>query len=210
MDTPKNRFYNNPGRVYCFADTVDLGRQLLSAGARVIQLRNKTADDIRFRQTAVEMMRLIRGYPDALLIVNDRVHIALQVGADGIHVGQQDTDYRQVIRRVPAEMIVGVSARYPELAAAAEKAGAAYIGAGSVAATSTKTDAPVIGLEGLQVVVAAVKFPVVAIGGITAANIGRIAAVGVRYCAVISAINNARDPAAALNQLEAIIAQQSA
>ncbi|MEJ2475216.1 MAG: thiamine phosphate synthase [Desulfobacterales bacterium] len=203
--TPKEIFLLSASRIYCFADSVDLCVKLLDAGARVIQLRNKTLDDVCFRRMAREMLTRTRRHEDAVLIINDRVDIALEIGADGIHVGQQDEDCEQVIRRVPAEMIVGVSARHPELALAAQRKGATYVGAGSVAATSTKPDAEVVGFEGLSAVVAAVNIPVVAIGGISKRNIRQVHDIGVRYCAVISGINCAPDPAAALRQLEAIL-----
>ena len=162
-------FLRTPARIYCFADTVELCRTLLDAGARVIQLRHKTADDAAFGR-AVEMLDCVRSYEDAVLIVNDRVDIALDIGADGIHVGQEDRDCREVVRRAPASMIVGVSARYPDVARSAAAAGATYVGAGAVFATPTKPEAVVIGLKGLQAVVAAVDIPVVAIGGITRAS----------------------------------------
>jgi thiamine-phosphate pyrophosphorylase len=204
--TPKEIFLRSASRIYCFADSLDLCAALLDAGARVIQLRNKTLDDDCFRQMAREMLARTRGHADAVLIINDRVDIALEIGADGVHVGQKDEDFGQVIQRVPAEMIVGVSARYPDSALVAQRMGATYVGAGSVAATSTKPDAEVIGLEGLNAVVAAVNIPVVAIGGISKRNIRQAYETGVRYCAVISGINCASDPAAALRQLEAILA----
>jgi thiamine-phosphate diphosphorylase len=203
--SPKERFLHNPGRIYCFADTVALCEKLLAAGARVIQVRHKTAEDQEFRRIAADMLALVRHHPEGVLIVNDRVNIALQIGADGVHIGQEDQAYRDVLQRVPREMIVGVSARYPDLAAAAEQAGAAYVGTGSVAATATKSEAVTIGLEGLRAVVAAVKIPVVAIGGITPANIREVADTGVRYCAVISAVNAAPDPAAAYRELETLL-----
>lgn len=164
-------------------------------------MRHKTAGDAAFKELAVEMLACVRTFGGAVLIVNDRVKIALDVGADGVHVGQGDLEVREVIRRVPAEMIVGVSARAPELAQTAAAAGATYVGAGAVFATPTKPEAVVIGLKGLQAVVAAVDVPVVAIGGITHAGIRPVLAAGARYCAVISGINDAPDPAAALRRL---------
>lgn len=203
---PRNIFLRNPGRIYCFADSAALCRRLLDAGARAIQLRHKTAGDPAFRRIAAEMLALVRSVKDAVLIVNDRVDIALEIGADGIHVGQEDLDYRQVVSRAPASMIVGVSARTPELARAAASAGATYVGAGAVFATPTKPEAVVIGLPGLREVIAAVDIPVVAIGGIVAGNLRMVLEAGARYCAVIAAINDAPDPAAALRRLLAISA----
>ena len=200
MRNAKDIFLRSPSRIYCFADTVELCRLLLDAGARVIQLRHKTADDVAFRRLAAEMLACVRSCEDAVLIVNDRVDIALEIGADGIHVGQEDLDFREVVRRAHPSMIVGVSGRYPGEARAAAAAGATYVGAGAVFATPTKPEAVVIGLQGLQAVVAAVDISVVAIGGITLANVRPVLKTDVRYCAVISAINDAPDPVAALRR----------
>ena len=203
----KSIFMRHPGRIYCFADTPDLCRALLKAGARVIQLRHKTAGEAEFRRLALAMLAEVRRYEDALLIVNDRVDIAIEVGVDGIHVGQEDLDAREVLRRAPQAMLLGVSARTPAEARAAAAAGAGYIGAGSVFATPTKADAVVIGLQGLREVAAAVDLPVVAIGGITRANARSVFQAGVRYAAIISDINAAPDPAAAYRELAALSAE---
>lgn len=201
MTDPKERFHRSPTRIYCIADTVALCEELLNAGARVIQLRNKSADDKTFRNIAMQMLARVRRFDDAVLIVNDRVDIAVEIHADGIHVGQKDEDLRDVMRRVPGRMIVGVSARYPDLAEAAARIGATYVGTGAVFATSTKPEATVIGLPGLRAVVERVTIPVVAIGGISVENIRQVIAAGARYCAVISEITHASDVAAAYGRL---------
>jgi thiamine-phosphate pyrophosphorylase len=203
----KSIFLRHPGRIYCFADNPALCRTLLQAGARVLQLRNKTADDAEFRRIARAMLALVRQHGDAILIVNDRVDIAIEIGADGVHVGQEDLDAREVVRRVPPGMIVGVSARTPALARAAAEAGATYVGSGSVVPTATKADAIVIGLGGLRRVTAAVSQPVVAIGGITRANLRPVLQAGARYAAIVSGITAAPDPAAAYRELSALSAE---
>jgi thiamine-phosphate pyrophosphorylase len=200
MRNAKDIFLRTPSRIYCFADTVERCQTLLNAGARVIQLRHKTADDAVFRRLAVDMLACVRSFEDAVLIVNDRVNGAIEVGADGIHVGQEDLDVREVVRRARPSMIVGVSARYPDEARAAAAAGATYVGAGAVFATPTKPEAVVIGLQGLQAVTAAVDIPVVAIGGITLEAVRPVLETGARSCAVISGINDTPDPAAALRR----------
>ncbi len=203
----KSIFSSHPGRIYCFADTPEMCRVLLGAGARVIQLRHKTAGDGEFRRLARAMLTEVRRVADALLIVNDRVDIAIEVGADGIHVGQEDLDAREVLQRAPQAMLLGVSARTPAEACAAAAAGADYIGAGSVFATPTKADAVVIGLSGLREVAAAVELPMVAIGGITRANLRSVLRTGVRYAAIISDINAAPAPAAAYREFAALSAE---
>lgn len=197
--TDRTSFFQTDRReVYCFADTPSLCGTLLAAGAKVIQLREKKCDDAAFLRLAEQMAERVRQHPGAVLIVNDRVSAALAVRADGVHVGQEDADYRDVLRRVPAGMIVGVSVDTVEQALAAERAGVHYIGAGAVFATPTKKDAQVIGLDGLRAITAAVKIPVVAIGGISLANIHAVAAAGAHYFAIISEINQAADPAGRL------------
>ena len=203
MRNPKNIFRTSPTRIYCFADSASVCRALLEAGARIVQLRNKTLVDRAFRSLAREMVTLVRKFDDAVLIINDRVDIALECDADGVHVGQEDEDCRSVIGRLPDHLIVGVSARLPETAKEAAQAGATYVGAGAVYATGTKSGAPVIGLTGLHSVVAAVTIPVVAIGGISVANVRDVLETGARYAAVISGITAAADPAEAYNSLEA-------
>jgi len=199
----RERFLQSPCRVYCFADRVGLGKTLLEAGARILQLRNKIVDDAEFHRMAAELLEYVRKFDDAVLIVNDRVDIAVTVGADGVHVGQEDRSCVEVRRQVPAGMIVGVSARYPALAQRAAAEGADYLGTGSVFATGTKPDAEVIGPPGLQAVVQAVQIPVAAIGGISAGNIRQVFDCGARYAAVISAVNAAPNPADAYRQMEA-------
>lgn len=203
MTDPKETFYRSPTQIYCFADTVALCEKLLNAGARVIQLRNKSADDKTFRNIAAQMLARVRRFDDAVLIINDRVDIAIEISADGVHVGQKDEDFREVVRRVPDRIIVGVSARYPDLAEAAARVGATYVGTGAVFATPTKPDATVIGLQGLRAVVERVTIPVVAIGGISEENIRQVIAAGVRYCAVITEINRASDVTAGYCRLAA-------
>lgn len=207
MRNAKDRFLHSPCRVYCFADSVAMGRALLDAGARTIQLRNKTVGDEDFRRMAAELLMYVRRFEDALLIINDRVDVAVAVGADGVHVGQQDLACVDVVQRVPEPMLIGISARYPEAARQAADEGADYLGTGSVFATGTKPEARVIGLQGLKAVIAAVQIPVVAIGGISALNIRPVLDSGARYAAVIGAINAAPDPAAAYREMEAIAAQ---
>ena len=170
----------------------------LQAGATAIQLRDKEADD-------GELLPLARWIGDrcrrhgALFLVNDRVELAISIGADGVHVGQDDLPVREVRRQVPAGFVVGVSAETPELAREAEAGGADYVGCGAVWPTPSKLDAPdAVGVEGVRRVVEAVDIPVVAIGGITAEGARRLAPTGIAGVAVIRAILAASDPGAAV------------
>ena len=150
--------------------------------------------DSRFRELAEEMQAMIRSYPEpATLIINDRAEIALDIAADGLHLGQSDSDYRRVIKAAPAEMIVGVSVHTATQAIEAQTAGATYVGAGAVFSTITKSDAQLIGLEELERIVAKTKIPVVAIGGIGYENIDQVVRAGAHYFAIISDINQSTD-----------------
>jgi len=195
----------NSGGIYCFADNLPLCKKLLDGGAKIIQLRDKYTEDKAFCQSAKEMLSLVRQYDGAILIINDRVDIALEVKADGIHIGQEDENFYTVLDRVPNEMIVGVSVDTAKQAIEAEQAGASYIGAGSVFPTPSKSDAKIIGINALRDIVKSVNIPIVAIGGITSKNIRQVMETGVRYFAMISEVNNAKDITARLKELSEIL-----
>ena len=193
--------------IYCFADTISLCKELLNGGARIIQFRDKSAEDEEFYRKAIEMCALVRQYDDAVFIVNDRVDIALEIGADGIHVGQKDEDFHEVLARLPEDMVIGVSANTVKQAMEAEMAGATYIGAGSVFPTPSKPDAIVVGIDALEDIVKNVNVPVVAIGGITMENIRQAIKTGAHHFAMISEVNNAKDIAGRLKELSEILQQ---
>jgi len=193
--------------IYCFADTIPLCKKLLDGGAKIIQLRDKHADNKTFYQMAIEMLSLVRQYDETIFIINDWVEIAREIKADGIHIGQKNENFHEVLARVPDDMIVGVSVNTVNQAVEAEKAGASYIGAGSVFPTPTKSDATVIGINVLHDIVKSVSIPVAAIGGITLQNIQQVVGTGVRYFAMISEVNNAKDISARLKELFEILQQ---
>ena len=137
-------------------------------------------------------------------IVNDDVELALACDADGIHVGQGDLPCAEVRRRVGTEMLIGVSVSTVAEAMQAERDGADYLGVSPVFATPTKPDAPAAaGLDGLRAIRAAVRLPLVAIGGIHAGNAAEVLAAGADGLAVVSAIMSAADPCAAAQALRA-------
>ncbi len=184
-------------------DEVESAKLALEGGATAIQLRakNKNARDV------IDMGKRIRKITeeyDALFFVNDRVDIALAVYADGVHVGQSDIP-PGIIKEIAPELLVGVSASSVKEARKAEIAGAAYIGAGSVFPTKTKTDAKFIGLDTLKEIVNAVNIPVVAIGGINHQNVKEVLNAGVAGIAVISAVVGADDVRDAAHRLSKII-----
>ncbi|MBN1932668.1 MAG: thiamine phosphate synthase [Desulfobacterales bacterium] len=200
MKNKKSFFSTQKRNIYCFADTLPLCKELLNAGAKIIQLRNKHLDDSAFFDLATAMLAQVKSCNDAILIINDRVDIALEIGADGIHIGQEDESYHRVISRMPTDMIVGVSVNCVDEALEAQKAGADYVGAGAVFPTSTKPDADLISLEELNGIVQAISIPVVALGGISIDNIHQVMETGAQYYGIISEINNAEDISARFNQ----------
>ena len=124
----------------------------------------------------------------------DFLEIAMDIDADGVHVGQSDIKGRDIRAMIGPDKILGISAGTVEEAQAAEKAGADYIGVGAVFGTSTKKNARNLSLEKLQEISSSVSIPVVAIGGINASNLMELAGSGVDGVAVVSAIFAAKDP----------------
>ena len=183
--------------------TVDVVREAVAGGATCVQLREKQARTRDFLEEARALSALLRAQRVPLLI-NDRVDIALAVGADGVHLGQQDMPIADARRLGPPSWIIGVSAESIEDAIRAEKEGADYIGVSPVFATPTKTDTALpLGLEGLRAMRAAVRIPLVAIGGIQLHNAREVIRAGADGLAVVSAIVSAdspREAAAALRR----------
>jgi thiamine-phosphate pyrophosphorylase len=161
-------------------------RLAVEGGATAIQLRDKTADGGELLRAARVLSALCRERR-VLFIVNDRLDVALLSGADGVHLGQSDLPVRDARRLAPRPFLIGASARTPAEALDAERDGADYIGAGAVFGTGSKSDAAVIGMEGLRETVSASALPSVAIGGITADNLPGVMLCGVDGVSVIAA-----------------------
>ena len=172
----------------------------LAGGATCVQLREKALDDAEFLEEAFRVRDLCRaaGVP---FFVNDNVGVALAVGADGVHVGQDDLPVREVRRLVGQDMLIGVSAHTVDEALEAVADGADCLGVGAMFATPTKPDADVVSVETLREICAAVDVPVVAIGGLTCENIGTLAGTGIAGVALVSAIFAAPDVEAACREL---------
>nr|WP_245680875.1 thiamine phosphate synthase [Glycomyces harbinensis] len=183
-------------------DPVSVVAAALAAGARLVQIR---PEDHYTDRAAFDLAAAIAALCDAhgaLCLVNDRVHIAQAVGADGVHLGADDLPVDVARRLLPAASIIGGTCRDPESARAARRAGATYLGVGPVWATSTKAGLPqAIGLEGLAAVCEAVDLPVIAIGGITAERAAQCREVGAYGVAVVGAIAAADDPGRATAEL---------
>lgn len=171
----------------------DVVRAMLDAGIRIIQYREKTKK-MGLKYEECLQLRAMTHEAGAAFIVNDDIDLALLVGADGVHVGQEDLPVEAVRSLVGEDMAIGLSTHSPEQARAAVARGADYIGVGPIFATQTKEDvcAPV-GFEYLDFVVRDVDLPFVAIGGIKEHNLGDVAACGARCMALVTEITAAED-----------------
>ncbi|MDC7242007.1 MAG: thiamine phosphate synthase [Spirochaetales bacterium] len=178
--------------LYGFAASPDEAEILMNAGVKVIQYRNKSEDHQEMVRSVKEILSRSAGHPDVKIIVNDSLQAALDSGAHGVHLGQDDGDYREICSR--CSILVGVSIDTVEEALEAQEAGASYIGAGAVFGSETKPEAPYMGLPLLRDICAAVNLPVSAIGGITLNRVDEICAAGAAYVCVISDINGHPDP----------------
>lgn len=187
---------------------VDIVRAAIAGGATLIQLREKTASTRAMIDLGRDLMEITQaaGVP---LIVNDRVDVALAIGADGVHVGQEDMPASLARQLIGPERILGVSVETAEQARQAERDGADYLGAGPIYHTPSKADAGTpIGLMGLLTVLQDTSLPVLAIGGITHENAAAVIKAGAHGLAVISAIISAADPKAAARQLRTIVDEE--
>ena len=177
---------------------VEVVRQLLVAGVKLIQYREKDRKMGAMLEECRAIRVLTREY-GATFIVNDYIDIALLVDADGVHVGQDDLPAQDVRKLAGPDRIVGLSTHSPEQARAAVAAGVDYIGVGPLYTTRTKKDVcAAVGLEYLDYVVKNLSIPFAAIGGIKPDNAAEVKAHGAKCIAVISALVGARDIAAAV------------
>lgn len=175
-------------------------KDVLENGATFLQIREKDLNEADFEAEAQALKALCANYR-VPFVVNDSVEIAMEIDADGVHVGQSDIKGRDIRAMIGEEKILGISAGTVAEAVAAEKAGADYIGVGAVFGTSTKKNARNLTLEQLREIKAAVSIPVVAIGGINAGNLMELAGSHVDGVAVVSAIFAAEDPGRATAKL---------
>ncbi|MCB6992644.1 thiamine phosphate synthase [bacterium 210820-DFI.6.37] len=186
--------------LYAVTDRTWLGNQTLyqqveaalQGGATCIQLREKDLSHEAFLKEALEIKELCRSY-QVPFIINDNVRIALECGADGIHVGQRDMQAARVRELMGPDKILGVSAQTVEQAKLAEKNGADYLGVGAVFDTSTKKDANPVSHQTLKEITSAVSIPVCAIGGISRENITLLSGTGIHGVALVSAIFASKD-----------------
>lgn len=173
---------------------VETARLAVAGGATAIQLRDKEASTDALVEVGRELMRVLAdaGVP---LIVNDDVEAAIAIGADGLHVGQDDTPASDARRLIGPDTILGLSVETEEAARAVDPSVVDYVGVGPVFGTPTKPDhKPPIGLDGLARLVTLSPVPAVAIGGLKAEHVAAVRAAGAEGLAVVSAVCGQPDP----------------
>ena len=179
-------------------------QQAVDGGATFVQLREKDASHDEIVRLANELLPICRkaGVP---FVIDDEVEIALEVGADGVHVGQDDMACERARAMLGPDAIVGVSAQTVGQALAAQAAGADYLGVGALIPTPTKPDAVDVTFDELRAICDAVDIPVVGIGGLNARTVAQLKGSHVDGAAVVSAIFAAEDCKAAARELHALM-----
>lgn len=187
---------------------IEVVKVMIDSGVRVIQYREKDKKMLEKYRECLKIREMTQR-AGVTFIVNDHVDLALLVGADGIHIGQDDLPPGKVRELAGDEMLIGLSTHSPAQAEAAVKAGVDYIGVGPIFATSTKKDVcDPVGLEYLEFVVKNIKLPFVAIGGIKEHNITEVSSRGARCIALVTEIVGAGDIASKIRDLRAALANK--
>jgi len=188
-------------RPACGRDLLDVAARCIAAGATAIQLRDKNADARELVETARALRSMARD-AGTLVVVNDRLDVALAAGVDGVHLGPDDLPVSRARPIVPVDFLIGYSTDDPDLARAAAADGASYLGVGAVYPTRSKPglDGEAIGPDRVAEVLAAANLPGVGIGGITPDNAATVAAAGAGV-AVLSAVMQSPHPARAVRRL---------
>ena len=184
----------------------DVVKESLDGGVTFVQLREKHLDQAHFLEEAKDLKMLCKAY-NVPFVINDNVDIALEMDADGVHVGQSDMEAGDVRAKLGPDKIIGVSAQTVEQAKLAEAHGADYLGVGAVFATGSKDDAVEVGPRTLRDICQAVSIPVIAIGGISKENVSQLTGSGICGIAVISAIFAQKDVKAASKELHDLTAE---
>ena len=166
---------------------LDCVREALEGGVTLVQYRAKTASSAEMYAEALQLKALCDSF-NVPLIINDRLDIAMAVGAAGVHLGQDDLPCAAARKLLGEDYIIGVSAHNPAEAKAALQSGADYLGCGAVFGTATKADVQKLGTEGLAAICKAKGLPVVGIGGVTADNYREVRAAGADGAAIVSGI----------------------
>ena len=166
--------------------------EAIKGGVKIVQLREKNISTKDFYEKALKVKEICKNY-GALFIINDRLDIAQAVGADGVHLGQSDMPIEEARKILKDNFLIGATARNIEEAKKVELSGADYIGSGAIFGTSTKDNAKKLEMEELKKIVASVKIPVFAIGGININNVGSLKNIGLQGICAVSGILSEKD-----------------
>ena len=166
--------------------------EAIKGGVGIVQLREKNISTKDFYEKALKVKEICKNY-GALFIINDRLDIAQAVGADGVHLGQSDMPIEEARKILKDKFLIGATARNIEEAKRAELLGADYIGSGAIFGTSTKDNAKKLEMEELKKIVASVKIPVFAIGGININNVSSLKNIGLQGICAVSGILSEKD-----------------
>jgi thiamine-phosphate pyrophosphorylase len=202
----------NPYRLYLVTDDKqDLAtlkhvvKEAIAGGVTMVQVREKQGDVRCFIETALAVKAILQG-TGVPLIINDRVDVALAIDADGVHLGQSDMPAETARRLMGKDKVLGLSIENEQQLIEAESLPVDYLGLSAIFSTPTKTNIKKEwGIEGLAKAVAQSSFPIVAIGGINAANLDAIIATDVDGVALVSAICHARSPKNAARKFRALM-----
>ena len=166
--------------------------EAIKGGVKIVQLREKNISTKNFYEKALKVKEICKNY-GALFIINDRLDIAQVVGADGVHLGQSDMPIEKAREILKDKFLIGATARNVEEAKRAELLGADYIGSGAIFGTSTKDNAKKLEIGELKKIVASVKIPVFAIGGINIDNVSSLKNIGLQGICAVSGILSEKD-----------------
>jgi thiamine-phosphate pyrophosphorylase len=183
--------------------------EILAAGVPILQYREK-GKKVRAMYEECQVLRAITKQHGALFIINDYLDLAQAVGADGVHIGQDDLPLSEMRRLAGPDLIIGVSTHSPAQAWAAVSGGADYIGVGPMFATNTKIDVcDPVGMNYLDYIVKNLDIPFVAIGGIKEHNLAEVIKTGPRTVALVTEIVGNPDIAGKIKRLQRIMETQS-
>lgn len=184
---------------------LEVAREILASGVPILQYREK-AKKVREMYEECLVLRALTKQSGALFIINDHLDLAMAVGADGVHIGQDDLPLLKVRELVGPDLLIGVSTHSPAQAQAAVENGADYIGVGPLFATHTKIDVcDPVGLEYLDYVVKNLNIPFVAIGGIKEHNLAEVIKAGARTVALVTEIVGNPDIPGKIKRLQRIM-----
>jgi thiamine-phosphate pyrophosphorylase len=198
------RLYLVCGSLPDASELPDLLRGAVAGGVDIVQLRDKELPDDELAAVA-NAARALCERLGALLIINDRPDVALDAGADGVHVGQDDIPVAKVREMVGPDMLIGLSTHATAEIDAVDRKLVDYIGVGPVHETPTKPGRPAVGPELVRYAAAHASVPFFAIGGLGAENLGEVLDAGATRVCVLRAISDAKDPEAAARALRAQI-----